>query len=90
MISHIDISNDENEFFFSSFNEFQSSAKNVDLRCNDSIIARSNFKKFIKDRNQIENVIDKYIISTQFDDNYNQINENKKLIKIETSDFDKL
>ena len=43
-ISHINISNDENNKFFSSFNEFQSSAKNVDSCRNNSIIVKSNFK----------------------------------------------
>ena len=47
-ISHIDISNDENDKFFSSFNKFQLSTKNVDLCWNNLIIARSNLKKFIK------------------------------------------
>ena len=47
--SHIDILSDENDKFFSLFNEFQSSTKNINFRRNNSIIARSNFKKFIKD-----------------------------------------
>ena len=89
-ISHIDISNDENNKFFSLFNEFQSSAKNVDFRRNDSIIARSNPKELVKDQNQIENIIDKYIINIQLDDDYNQIDKNEKSIKIEIFDFDKL
>ena len=54
------------------------------------MIARPNFKEFIKDQNQIENVIDKYVISIQFDDDYDQIDENEKSIKIEIFDFDKL
>ena len=50
-ISHIDILSDENDKFFSSFNEFQSSTKNVDFYRNTSIIARPNLKEFIKDQN---------------------------------------
>ena len=46
--SHINILNNKNNRFFLSFNEFQFSAKNIDSRRNNSIIARSNFKKFIK------------------------------------------
>ena len=46
--SHINISNDENDKSSLPFNEFQSSAKNVDLRRNNSIIARSNFKKLVR------------------------------------------
>ena len=61
--SHIDISSDENNKSTSSFNEFQFSTKNIDFRQEDSIIARSNLKKLIKNQNQIENVIDKYIIN---------------------------
>ena len=38
----------------------------------------------------MENVINKYIINIQFDDDYNQIDVNKKLIKIRILDFDKL
>ena len=89
-ISHIDISNDKNDKLFSSFNESQSSTKNVDSCQNDSIIAKSNLKKFVKNQNQIENNIDKYIISIHFDDDYNQIDENEKSIKVEILDFDKL
>ena len=90
LISYIDISSDENNKFSSSFNESQFSAKNVNFRRNDSIIVRSNFKKFIKDQNQIENIIDKYVISIQLDNDYNQIDENEKSIKIKIFDFDKL
>ena len=57
---------------------------------NDSIIIKSNFKKLVKDQNQIENVIDKYVINTQFNNDYDQINKNKKSIKIKIFDFDKL
>ena len=45
--------------------------KNIDFCQDDSIIARPNLKKFVKDQNQIENVIDKYVINIQFDDDYN-------------------
>ena len=89
-ISYINISNDENNKFFSSFNEFQSSAKNVNFCQNDSIIARSDLKELIRNQNQIENVIDKYVINIQFNDDYDQIDKNEKLIKIEILDFDKL
>ena len=64
--------------------------KNIDFYRNDLIIARPNFKKFIKDQNQIENFIDKYVINIQLDDDYNQIGENEKSIKIKILDFDKL
>ena len=60
---YIDILNDKNDKFFSSFNEFQSPANNVNFYQNDSIIVESNLKKFVKNQNQIENIIDKYIIS---------------------------
>ena len=50
-ILHIDISSGEDDKSFSSFILFQFSAKNIDFRRNDSIIARSNLKKLIKDRN---------------------------------------
>ena len=46
--SHIDILSDKNDKFFSSFKEIESSVKNVDFCRNDSIIARLNFKKFVK------------------------------------------
>ena len=87
---YIDILSNENDKASLSFDEFQFPIKNVNFYRNDSIIAKSNFKKLVKDQNQIENVIDKYIINIQLDDNYNQIDENKKLIKIEIFDFDKL
>ena len=89
-ISHINISNEENNKFSLSFNEFQFLTKNVDFCRNDLTIARPTFKKFIKDQNQIEDVINDYVISIQFDDDYNQIDKNEKLIKIEIFDFDKL
>ena len=89
-ISHIDISSDENDKFSSSLNEFQSSTKNIDFRRNDPIIAKSNLKELVRDQNQIENIIDKYVINIQLDNNYDQIDENKKLIKVEILDFDKL
>ena len=71
-------------------NEFQSSTKNIDFRRNDSIIARPNLKKFIKDQDQIGNIIDKYVISIQLNNDYDQIDENEKSIKVEIIDFDKL
>ena len=61
--SYINISSDENDKFSSSLNEFQSSTKNIDFCRNDLIIARSNFKKLIKDPNQIEDVIEKYLVN---------------------------
>ena len=88
--SHIDILNDENDKFSSSFNKFQFSARNIDSRRNDSIIARPNFKKLVRDQNRIEDVIDQYVISIQLNNDYNQIDENEKSIKIEIFDFDKL
>ena len=48
LISHIDISSDKNDKSFSSFNKFQFLAKNVNSCRNDLIIAKSNFKEFIK------------------------------------------
>ena len=87
---HINLSNDENDKSFSSFNEFQFSTKNVDFYRNDSIIAKSNLKKLIKNQDQIENIIDKYVINIQFNDDYDQIDENEKSIKIEILDFNKL
>ena len=62
-ILHIDISSDENNKSSSSFNEFQFSVKNVNSRRNNSIIVKSNLKKLVKNQNQIENIIDKYVIS---------------------------
>ena len=69
--SHINILSDKNDKFFSSFNEFQFSMKNIDLCRNDLIIAGSNLKKLVRNQNQIENVIDKYVINIQFNNDYN-------------------
>ena len=64
--------------------------KNVDFRRNDFINAKSNFNEFVKDQDEIEDIIDKYVQSTQFDKNYDLIDENEKSIRINVSNFDKL
>ena len=89
-ILSINISSDEIDKLSLSLNEYQSSTKNVDFCRNDSIIAKSNFKKLVKDQNQNKNVIDKYVINIQLDNDYNKIDENEKSIKIEILDFNKL
>ena len=88
--SFFDVFNDENDKSSLLLKKFQSSAKNVDFRQNDFINAESNFNEFVKNQNEIKNVIDKYVQNTQLDENYDSINENKKSIKINVSNFDKL
>ena len=88
--SSFDVFNNKNNKFFSSFKEFQSSAKNVNFRQNDFINAKSNFNEFIKNQDEIENIIDKYVQSTQFDENYDSINKNEKSIKANVLNFNKL
>ena len=88
--SFFDIFNDENDKSSSSFKEFQFSMKNVDFRQNDFINAKPNFNEFVKNQDEIENVIDKYVQNTQFDKNYDSIDKNEELIKANVSNFDKL
>ena len=89
-VSSFDVFNNENDKLFSSLKKSQFSVKNVDFRRNDLINAKPNFNESVKNQDEVENVIDKYIQSTQFDENYDSINENEESIKANVSNFDKL